>query len=232
MKKNNYIIFIIVTLFFLSLAFELQDVQVAGIRFGNSRLSDTTGYIATNRHFKVNGNELITGDLTANGYIYLSDAGSQISFSNSGSTIANGINALYYNSGSAIFSTENAVTELVVIDSATGLNVNYGNLSVDNYTQLGSSSPLIKMKLIKFLSGTAGGASVTSAHGITDWHSIIQWEANIKDEANNVIVNPNSYYTTNQFYAYVDSLNCVVVVPAGGTNLATDTTSFIIWYKY
>lgn len=64
MKKNNYIIFVIVTLFLLTLAFELQDVQVAGIRFGNSRLSDTTGYIATNRHFKVNGNFLSTGTIT------------------------------------------------------------------------------------------------------------------------------------------------------------------------
>lgn len=64
MKKNNYIIFVIVTLFFLTLAFELNDIQVAGIRFGNSRFSDTTGYIATNRHFKVNGNLLATGTIS------------------------------------------------------------------------------------------------------------------------------------------------------------------------
>lgn len=64
--KNKYLL---VILFIVFVAF---SIETAGIKFGNSRLADSTGYITTNRPFMVNGNLNFTGSLLQNGAAYSS----------------------------------------------------------------------------------------------------------------------------------------------------------------
>ena len=218
------IIIALLILLFIGAAF--GEIQVPGVRFGNSRLSDTTGYMATNRNFKVNGVFLSTDSVYSTRVtaadLFLNTTGAGLYFSAYNSSIVEGINQLSYSANTHTFNTKTG-TELVSIDSM--------NLINNGFTQLGSTAPSIKTKLIKFITSASTATVTSSAHGIADYHSIISWTCSIRDESGNYLVNPGSWFTTLGFYARMDSLNCSVTVPAGATDLTSDSCFFLITYR-
>lgn len=77
--------YILIILFFIFAAFGIES---AGIKFGNSHFTDSTGYITTNRPFMVNGNLNFTGTLLQNGAAYSSSGvdTSKVVFENQANT--------------------------------------------------------------------------------------------------------------------------------------------------
>lgn len=227
MKINNYILFFIVTLFILTLAFELQTMSYPGLRAGNIHIVDSPGYISTNRAFRING------------ALQLYDT---VLFKSYNSHITEGNNLLRYSTNSHIWLTKSG-TALMSLDSSPGLQVssitassssNFNdNVIITGFTQTGNNSLPVKTKLVKVYISTSVGWN-TAAHSITNYRNILTWDFAIRDDSTGKFL-PSGYNATPGMATgtlnEIDATNCRYYWSGTAGNIKTDTAYFWITYK-
>jgi len=236
--KTNIIWFVVIASLLLWLGLNIGDGR---LRIGsNAYLNDTTdSYVALNKGFRSNG--MLKGDsvvstkdvVAVNSDLVISGVGSNgIFWKTYGMRIEQGMDAINFLANSLNFSTEPG-NVMASLDSTNGLTLFYGDLSNQNYTQIGSAAPYIRTKLINFkLSGSTSTAT-SVAHGLNSaWRNIISWTAIAREDsaATEYIVAPQYGAGSQIFTAYIDSMNCVATTGGSATTILNDSVYFYITY--
>jgi len=90
-----------------------------------------------------------------------------------------------------------------------------GNLISNNFTKLGSSAPLVKMKKLTGSTG-AVGSTTSIAHGIADYTKILAIDVLVAS-----LYLPNDPTPANNFYVRYGATNVDVILGASATTIAT-----------
>ncbi len=154
-------------------------------------------------------------------------------FKELGGSVAEDINGLLVSSNYLTFQTI-AENPVMVVDSANGLNLTSGNLTIDNYTKLGgSTAPAIKQVLVKGKVGT-GGSTTNIAHGITNYSHIISLSWGLRDDSTDRFIPANYGGTTGLSTGaglFLNATNVSYFLPTASVNLANDTLKCLIIYR-
>jgi hypothetical protein len=139
------------------------------------------------------------------------------------------------NVGGAMNVATTLTSNKVTVTDSSG----FGNdVTISGFTQLGSSGPAVKQKLITGLSAT-GNATVTFAHGLS-FYKIIGSTIWLRNDT----AGTNSYFTAPKwiiapqtsfsnevlYYAGLDGTNCWARFPVGAVSTRGDSLFFLITY--
>lgn len=232
MKKYLSVIFAIVTIFLLTVAFDLEDAGGVRLRFGTVYFNDTaSGYASINKGLKVNGELILkSGEnftagsdvLMTNGIFRFGDADAE--YGQTGISGSNTNGEILYTASQHNFWNNSAA--MFQIDSATATNTN------TNFTKLGASAPAIKQVQLTGIVPAVSG-SVNMAHGLSNISKILTIDFNIRDDSTNRVLPKGSNFTTGLspgLLAYATVTNIVYFTPAASINLPNDTIRVLITY--
>lgn len=232
---KNIIIFLFVVLTFTGFSVkEINDIA-AQWRLGEAYLKDTlSGSFVTGRLWL--RDSLTTNNLNVRGNMTMADA-SYLQWDAADALYISGqINELLFYANTHTFNTQYG-NRIAALDSATGLYVDNGNIVNDNFTQLGSSSPLIKAKLLRHTTKvTAVNNYYHVLHGISDIEKIISFNLYILRDttAETMAILPVSYnFSTPLAVGSVYFVNDSAVTwlcPANSTALVGDSIRVMLFY--
>lgn len=217
MKKNKYLIAGIILAVAL-IGASLSEVTGSKFPIGTTVLHDSLTTALT-----INKNVYISGDARVSG----------IRFREYNSYITEGLSNLTLTSPAYDFQTITA-NSIMLLDSASGLNLIYGNAQFDNYTKLGgSSAPAIKQVFVKGKLNATAGVTSSINHGISDYRHIISFVWNIMEDSTGLILSPGYNGSTgmtvgNIFYINSGAIN--YFCPANSGNIKGDTLNCLITF--